>query len=53
MGKAMVSLQELDEYILKYGYNDTTGIDDMRVAMFVNKKRKDKENDIYRNSKSK
>lgn len=39
------SLQELDEYIAKYGFNDTTGIDNMRVAMFVNAKRKDREND--------
>ena len=43
-------LQELDEYIAKYGFNDTTDISPIRVAMFVNKKRKDKENDIYRNS---
>ena len=39
------SLQELDEYIAKYGFNDKTDIDDMRTAMFVNAKRKDRENE--------
>ena len=39
------SLQELDEYIAKYGFNDTTGIKPIEVAMFVNAKRKDKENE--------
>jgi len=36
---------ELDEYVAKYGFNDTTDIDDINVAMFVNAKRKEKEND--------
>ena len=40
------SKQELDEYINKYGPNDTTDISPIEVAMFVNAKRKDKENEL-------
>lgn len=34
----------LDEYVSKYGFDNETGIDDMKIAMAVNKIRKDKEN---------
>lgn len=36
--------KELDEYVSKYGFDNTTDIDDMKIAMMVNKSRKDKEN---------
>lgn len=36
--------KELDEYIAKYGFDNDTGIDNMPVAMTVNKIRKDKDN---------
>lgn len=39
-----MSLKELDEYVSKYGFDNETGIDDMKIAMAVNKIRKDKEN---------
>lgn len=38
-----MSLKELDEYVSKYGFDNETGIDDMKIAMTVNKIRKDNE----------
>lgn len=35
---------ELDEFVAEYGFDNETGIDDMKIAMTVNKIRKDKEN---------
>lgn len=39
-----MSLNELDEYVSKYGFDNETGIEDIKIAMAVNKTRKDKEN---------
>lgn len=36
--------KELDEYVAKYGFDNNTDIENMSVAMAVNKNRKDKEN---------
>lgn len=38
-----MNYQYLDEYVSKYGFNNQTGIDDIEVAMTVNKIRKDRE----------
>lgn len=40
-----MDLKALDEYVSKYGFDNETGIDDMKIAMTVNKIRKDREND--------
>ncbi len=39
-----MNLKELDEYVSKYGFDNETGIENMKIAMTVNKIRKDKEN---------
>ncbi len=36
--------KELDEYVAKYGFDNNTDIENMPIAMAVNKIRKDKEN---------
>ena len=38
-----MNYKELDEYIAKYGNDNETGIEDISIAMDVNKIRKDKE----------
>ncbi len=38
-----MDLKELDEYVSKYGFDNKTDIEDMQIAMTVNKSRKDKE----------
>ena len=38
-----MNYKELDEYIVKYGNDNETGIEDISIAMNVNKIRKDKE----------
>ena len=39
-----MNYKELDEYIAKYGNDNKTGIEDIKIAMKVNAIRKDKEN---------
>lgn len=39
-----MDFKELDEYIAKYGFDNDTDIDNMPVAMRVNKIRQDIEN---------
>lgn len=39
-----MNYQYLDEYVSKYGFDNDTGIDNMAIAVTVNKIRKDKEN---------
>ena len=38
-----MNYKELDEYIAKYGNDNETGIEDITIAMNVNKIRKEKE----------
>lgn len=40
-----MNYQQLDEYVAEYGLNNETDIDNMQIAIAVNKIRKDKEND--------
>lgn len=40
-----MNYQYLDEYVSKYGFDNETDIDDIEVAMTVNKIRKDRENE--------
>lgn len=39
-----MDLQALDEYVSKYGFDNKTEIENMKIAMMVNKIRKEKEN---------
>lgn len=39
----------LDEYVAQYGFDNATGIDDIKTAMKVNQIGKDKENEALRN----
>ena len=33
----------MDEYVAEYGFENTTVIENLKIAMFVNKRRKDRE----------
>lgn len=39
-----MTIQELDEFVANYGFDNETDIEDMQVAMNVTRIRKDREN---------